>query len=541
LPDIDTDIAGLGIADLGAAPISKAAPAGVSARYEPEFERIETEIAKLQALNGAPVDWRVVAENGIAILRGKSKDLLVAGFLCRGLFEVHGYQGLGAGLKAMRTMSEQFWDRLFPEAKRPRARAAAGAWLAERLTSAVERQAPAANDRKPIELCLAELDILGALLDEKLGERSPSFGELRRALQVRLEALPDPKAAAETAPAPSAAPAPVGTPSPATATSPAPAPAPNDIGSDSDVQKGYRAGRDLLRKIAQYLRSKDPANAAPYILARQSAWLGIDLAPPDRDGVTALREVSADRIAALEALSKAENYPDLIEQVETTLARAPFWLDGHRMTAAALEALGHDRAQRAVIETLAGFLRRFPELLTLKFASKVPFASEIARTWIDAEVLPAAGADRPAASPVKTARAETGAAPWIEAAEEAKKLATKGKLQAALSLLQVGQRQCHSARERFLWAREQAQLCQAVGRNDLALPQLEHLDQQATHYRLEEWEPDLSLEIAGLLLSCYKNQASRDKSTPERRARMEQLQARIVRLDILAAVDSPQQ
>jgi type VI secretion system protein VasJ len=539
--DLLTDIAAL-----GSAPISDASPAGESARYEPEFEQIEAEISKLESVNGTPVDWRVVAESGTAILRGKSKDLLVASFLCRGLFEVHGYAGLSAGLKAMLGLTETFWDNLFPEAKRVRARGAAAAWLAERLAGPIRSREPGGSEREAVAACVETLQALSAKLDEKLAEHAPDFGDLRRSLQERLDALPAPQA--PTKPAATAAPAPQLSEQGAAAAPPTPTPAaapaaaPGEITNDQDVQKGYRAARDLLRSIALYLAAKNPGNATAYILTRQAAWLGIEQVPPDNDGVTALREVQAGRMAALEALVKEGKHADLVREVEATIIRAPFWLDGHRMTAAALEALGHSEARKAVIEQLAGFLRRFPRLIDLKFANQSGFADDLTRAWIQEEVLAQAAAQAgqgaPEAAPAR--HGEDAGAPWLEAAAEAKKLATKGKVSAAIGVLQAGQRQATSARERFLWALEQARLCQAAGRADLAVPQLEHMDTQATRFQLEEWEPRLSLEVAGLLLSCYKNQSTKEKPSPERLARIEQLQARIVRLDILSAVDSGQ-
>ena len=546
MTDLETDIAAL-----GSTPISGAAPAGASARYEPEFEQIEAEISKLEAVNGTPVDWRIVAESGTAILRDKSKDLLVASFLCRGLFEVHGYAGLSAGLKAMHGLTDTFWDALFPESKRMRARGAAAGWLAERLAGPIRGREPARSERDAVAGCVESLQALSATLDEKLAEHAPDFGDLRRALQERLDALPAPQAPAEPAapgstpgstPTPTAQPAQPGavpaTPTPAPAPAAAPAAAPGEIASDQDVQKGYRAARDLLRGIAQYQATKNPANATAYILTRQAAWLGIEQLPPDKDGVTALREVQAGRLATLETLAKEGQHAELVREVEATIVRTPFWLDGHRMTAAALEALGHAEARKAVIDQLAAFLGRFPRLIDLKFANQTGFADDLTRAWIQDEVLAQRGAPAQEAAPAR--HGEDAGAPWLEAAAEAKKLASKGKVSAAISLLQAGQRQATSARERFLWTLEQARLCQAAGRADLAVPQLEHMDAQAARFQLEEWEPRLSLEIAGLLLSCYKNQSSKEKSSPERQARIEQLQARIVRLDILSAVDSGQ-
>ncbi len=550
MANLDADIA-----QLGTTPIAGPSPTGASARYEPEYETLQGEISKLEAVNGTPVDWRVAAEQGTAILKTKSKDLLVASFLCRALFENHGYDGLGAGLGILRDMAAQYWDSMFPDAKRPRARAAAATWLAERLEGPLTRQVPTPADRAAIEVCLANLEEFEKILDQHLEGQAPGFGNLRRALGAHRDSLGQAAAppAAEAPTAPAAAPGEAGAaPAPVPAAPPAAAPAgasgaaaPDDIASDQDLQKAIRAGRDLLRKMALYQRGKNPASPSPYLLIRQAAWLGVEQGPPSRDGLTELREVAADRLAAFKALSEAGQHSELIDQVESSFLRAPFWLDGHRLTASALEALGHTEARAAVVDALAGFLHRFPALVDLRFANQAPFADDLTKLWIQDEVLGAGGQGEGAVPPAigaagSAVAAPDGATPWLEVGQEAQKLAVKGKIQKAMTLFLEGRRQAASARERFLWGLEQARVCQVAGRVDLALPSLESLDEEVTRFQLEEWEPGLSVEIGRMLLLCYGNQKGKEKSTPEREARIRALRARIVRLDILSAVEMPQ-
>ncbi|MFQ5773097.1 MAG: type VI secretion system protein TssA [Kiloniellaceae bacterium] len=536
------------IPELGLRPVSAEAPAGASARYEPEFERLEGEIAKLEAVNGQPVDWRVVVDQGVAILQGKSKDFLVASFLSRGLFELYGYEGLQAGLKIMRDMTGQYWDTLFPELKRPRARAAAATWMAEKLALAVPRSPATPADKEPIGASLGLLDELEKVLDERLADRSPSFADLRRALRGHNEALaqmapaPGPDAAAPPSaaqPGPAAAPAPQAAAAEASAAA-APAPAavaPGEIASDQDMRKAVRACKDLVRKVAHYRRGKDPADATAYRLLRQGVWMDIERAPPNRDGVTEIRAMAAERLNLFKDLEQAGQHVELIHEVETSFARAPFWLDAHRLSVSALEALGHAEARKAVIESLGGFLRRLPGLLDLRFADESPFADDVTGLWVQNEVLSGTGDEPAAAAAAPAAVDAAGAAPWLDAAKEARRVASKGKIEKALELFQDGRKRAESGRERFMWTFQQARFCQSVGRLDLAVPQLEYLDEEGERFRLEEWEPGLSLEIARSLLICYTNQSSRDKSAPERTARLQRLQARIIRLDILSAID----
>ena len=64
-------------------PVSDAQPTGTSAKFDPAYEMVSKEIAKLESPLGAPVDWILVVEKGTEFLRTKSKDLLIAGYVAR--------------------------------------------------------------------------------------------------------------------------------------------------------------------------------------------------------------------------------------------------------------------------------------------------------------------------------------------------------------------------------------------------------------------------------------------------------------------------
>ena len=116
-------------------------------------------------------------------------------------------------------------------------------------------------------------------------------------------------------------------------------------------------------------------------------------------------------------------------------------------------------------------------------------------------------------------------------------MATKGKFKEGVALFQEGRRQANSRRERFLWDLHQARYCQEAGHVDVAIPQLESLDDEADRYHLEEWEPELSLQIAALLLVCYTKTKGQAQMSAERAGRMERVRSRVSRLDAAAALD----
>ena len=119
------------IRSLGSQPIAGGAPAGESVRYETEFEQLSVEIEKLTAVEQVAVDWRVVVNLSSILLKDKGKDLLVASYLATGLLERESYSGLAAGIAVVNGLVANFWEGLFPESRRLRARVSAIDWMLE--------------------------------------------------------------------------------------------------------------------------------------------------------------------------------------------------------------------------------------------------------------------------------------------------------------------------------------------------------------------------------------------------------------------------
>ena len=521
------------LTQLGTEAVSAAAPAGASVRYEPEFEQLQEEIAKLESVDAVPVNWGEVVETGSRLLSQKSKDLLIACYVCHGLYERNGYAGLANGLAILSGMIDTYWDTLFPELKRQRARVAAMEWLVERLGRPVSERKPKPAERDAIAASRELLEQLDEVLKEKLGGQGVAWGELYR--PVRDYDADFVREAAKQEQAKAKAEQQQKTESATTATqgdtvTPAQVSAPREIASDQDVDKSLRSCQDVLKKVATYQRGKNLADPDPYRLLRVATWMSVGL-PPAQNNVTQMRQVPAERLEFLKQQVESGNHVLLINEVESSIANAPFWLDAHRLTAMALEALGHVDARQAVIAELAVFLRRLPKLLDYQFMGGLPFADDLTRLWIESDVL--AGGDTSSAS----APGGSGNSPWVEVSGEARKLATKGKFREGIMLFQNGRRQAGSRRERFMWDLHQARFCQEAGYVDVAMPQLESLDEEAEHFHLEEWEPALSLQIAALLLVCYTKTEGKTALSADRAARLDRMRSRVSRLDAVAALD----
>ena len=563
--------------ELGRSPIDGADPFGQNPSDDISFEALEAEIDKLQT-DPATVDWEEIVKSAVTILGSKGKDWCVACRLTAALYHVHGYQGLAVGMAILRDMiDESRWEKIFPPARRAKRRGGFLDWLAERLSSALEKsdENPTAGDAEALAQaveCLGEID---GRVGAALGDHAPILNGLTRILDQHYAAaksLADAEAkAAEPEPEPSSgatAPAdqptgsadeagqrPVagavpsassteGAPASAEAQKPAAtsrppqpaAPPPAPVQLSGDLTKSLRDLKHAMLALAASLRQARASDARGYLLLRNAIWVDLERLPPSQDGLTPIPAPSSERRKQFDQLQQQGDWGNLINEVEKTLAAGSiFWLDGHRMVANALEELGPSYldARKAVVLPLATLLRRFPGMERLRFQQGSGFADELTLAWIEGEVL--VGGEESSGS----GGGGGGSAPWEEAAAEARSLAVKGKIQEGLALFRDGIRRAGSLRERFCWELAQARACADAGYRDTATMQTRYLASLVDQYRLDEWEPGLAVDLARLYIGVN------DRPDPEAAGAQkadidmyERMLTRLYRYDVTAALAS---
>lgn len=116
---------------LGTTPVPGDLPAGESLRYDPDYEALSAEMAKLGTPDASTIDWKLVTNRAASLLE-RTKDLFLVAALSHGLLMTQGMAGYAAGLKAMHGLVTNFWDGLLPAKNRMRARTSAFSWLSER-------------------------------------------------------------------------------------------------------------------------------------------------------------------------------------------------------------------------------------------------------------------------------------------------------------------------------------------------------------------------------------------------------------------------
>jgi type VI secretion system protein VasJ len=519
-------------------PIPGDSPVGGPARYEPEFELIKLEIDKIAAMRAAEVEWTKVVENATEILSSKSKDLLVASYLAAGSLHVRGYAGLADGLRVVTALAQTYWDNMFPEVSRLRARVAALTWLNERAASDVAQRAASPGEADAVSACVKNVRALNDVLGEKLAAEAPSLRDMIDALEERQRELqaPAPPPAASPAPTAEAAAAPA---MPAAAAAP---PAAVDLSSPEGVEKAIGRALEIFRDAAPELRRSRPQDPLAYRMARLGAWGAMEDLPPNTDGKTRLQPLgaSAAEIERYDALAAQGDWQALLELAESQFERSVLWLDTQRFVCAALEGLGppYEEALRAVKSECASLARLFPGLLGLTFSNDTPLADDETRAWFRDSVL--AGGDDSGTGPLvaaATTQSDDADEEFDAVLKEAAGLVKKKKLAQGTAKLAAAMDSAPSRRRRFLRRLAMAQFLHDAKEYRLAVAQLDALDSEIKAYGLDRWEPALAVRVLSLLISCHNRLLKGAwKGSAEAAARTEELFIRLAGLDAVAAL-----
>lgn len=513
--------------DIGAKPISADAPAGAPARDDADFLAIHEEIQKMESLVGEPVDWKAVVRGARIVLGERSKDLLAASYVCLGLLHEEGFQGLAAGLACLHEMSSRYWDGLYPDAKRLQKRIDVLIWLCEKLEAAVGGRSPLPHDQEALQACEELARTLDAVLTEKLAGKSPGMSGLRAILQQQTEKLIQAATKSEGKGQELKS----GVTQVRTAV-------PGTIATADDCRNALQEADQLIRRAAAFARSQDPCLPWPYRMVRATTWMTLQMPAPLNESLSRIPPPAPHLVHRYRELLDKGLWPQLLEQVESQFPNLPFWLDPHRIVAHALGQLGpsYDLAKEAVEDEIKALVRRLPELPACRFSDETPFADEETRQWLEKLVRPhIAAASEDARG---DAKARGNGERLAELRRQAATLVERGQVREAVGLLQKESGSVGSERDRFVLTLETAKLCLRAGLVNVALSQLEGLDERIIRFALDQWEPSLCLDVWKMMWQVLQQLSKDSKSSAaEWAARCEALHCRICRLDILSAWD----
>jgi len=488
---------------LGKEPISQEQPTGTDARFEPVFEELQAEIAKLSSISGpGSVDWKKTIQLASEILAQKSKDLMAASYLAVALIYNRQIEGFGIGLKVFQDLLENYWENLYPGKNRMRARVSAIEWWVEKAENALKQLKQKSLPADQLKSLKESVGKINQFLNQNL-EEPISFS----AIQDQLENFspPPPEEPKEGPLAPSEK---VSRPEPQVS---------EVIASAQDAQRALNYGLQKVREATTFLWQENLSNPLTYRWARIMLWSNIETLPPATDGKTRIPPPPPQIKNSLSDLVEKGDREGLIKAAEARLPQFIFWIDLNRMVSGALANLGdpYQKAKEAVNQETAFLLHRLPGLEHFSFSDGTPFADPETQQWLKEIAFKGeTGVEEQASTSIPSiSRQEKN--PIEKEVEEAQALIKKGKLLEAIEGLQQKFQHPPSQREKLLWRLALSQLLIKNKQTKIVFPHLEQILNDIEFYRLEEYEPELALKalkVAWQGLNAQSDQTSKDKA-----------------------------
>lgn len=474
---------------LAKTPVTEESFVGADVRFSNEFEALECELGKaLSVHETGQVDWLKVLEQSEALLRTQSKDLRVAIWLTWALYQRESFPGLLAGLCLVRHLCQNHWSQIHPA--KIRTRSASIHWLLPRLEQALGDDVAIKEQLPLFQQLLEQLKSLESICTTHLEDEAPLLLPLSRRLEhmiLRATDKPSKPTAIEA----------VATQVKQTTTQLLASVAP--IENEKEAHKVLRAQQESARTLCTWWLRQKATDIRALRLNRTLPWLAIDALPErDAEQITQLRGLPVAKLKAYQDSLQRGSFADLLVEIEASLAKAPFWLDGQRFAWECLRGLHAEAAMLELEVHFALFIQRLPDVVELRWHDGSPFADPDTRAWIAAQVMP--HLQRASAAP--GIEAGNHHAPWEQALEEAQSVLRGEGLKSAVQLLRQGMQTAQGARECFLWRFAMARLCFSAKKYELAKVQLEALDQRLQHPELNAWEPALALQVLHLLHHC---------------------------------------
>lgn len=452
---------------------------------EPRWDYVETELVKLGSLAHSQVDLNAVAEACLGLLESRTKDMRVLAQLLRCLQHPAKATPLGAAISLLEAWIQAYWLLAWPGNTSQKQRLMVQ--IVKRFEGALPRICESASAAE-----LAQLLAQAEQLERVWLAQCPDKGELLDPLVMGLKRAQRQQVAQAQADAAgqsqSSGAAAAGSP---TAAGPSASGAMvlsgggGSAGIDVDSSND-RAWRQTQLKVAELLIERQPEAAVGYRLRRHAVWAGITAVPMSGAGnKTPLAPMSADMVDEYRA---AMNAPDqgLWQRIEQSLTLAPYWFEGHRLSAEVAQKLGFGAVAQAIAEELGTFLQRLPALRELAFSDGSPFLSPECSRWLQ---------------PAKGGSAGSGEAGLAE--EVAQRHGEQG-VAAALTLLDERMAQLKEPRDRFHALLVQAELLAQEGMEALARQHYQHLWQEASRLGLSHWEPGLVNRLESLAAPLSK-------------------------------------
>lgn len=423
----------------------------------PEWEFIDTEIAKLGSLSHEQVDIAALQNGCLHLLESKCKDMRVMVHLLRTL--QHGGEPSNIALASTLLVDyvSRFWAQAWPQDSKLRHRLLLQVIKRFASSSGHFCQHADAHSRELVRSGFLQLQKLLESTDPALaGEVAPLIHQFGQVVAAKVD-MPTPQIQSNSA-------------SSQTEQHVASLMPKVEIQHDSD-----RVWKQTLLKIAELLCESQPDDPIGYSLRRHAIWYTVKTAPLCKDGrITQLAAVSHDRVADYRMALANAGIP-LWQQIETSITLAPYWFDGHFLSAQIARQLGYSAVAESIRQSVQRLLEKIPALHAMTFSDGTPFIGDDTRQWLE---------EKQKNTDISAGSYENV---WAQYRENG--------LSAALKQLENQQSREQEPREQFYNQLTIAQLLMEAGMTTLSNQHFESLWRNSHGVTLAEWEPSLLSQL----------------------------------------------
>ncbi len=470
-------------------------PANSDLRASEEFLLLESEIGKLASVHADQTpDWQQVQQLTEQLLL-LGHDLHVSCWHSLSCLHLQGCAGLAAALQSLVRLVTHHWATSQPP--RLRGRLAALSWLHGRL---VGHPLLASSEEPSRSQLRSSFEQLANALQAIDSEQHAGWQQLAQQLESAATAQQEP------APAPTSETAPTAKSASAVDRS--------AVTSEREALQHLKQLQDSAAPLVQWWLGDGAREHHAINLAHTLIRASLSALPNhDAELITQLRPPPSERVKRYTEALHSGDSRQLLQDIENSLRRAPFWLDGHHLAWQCCQAIGASVAAEQIRLHLQQLLCDLPGLEHLRFSDGTPFASQSTRQWIanTPSAVPEATAPSVSAGPLEVLQRDGFAAAAAELQRQIK--SQPGERSRVIARLELARLQLHS------------------GQADQARALLECLRQQLqANQALTLWEPTLLIDTLRLLQQSSASQP-RDKTSQQA------LQQQLAWLDIEHTLD----
>ena len=435
-------------------PVSDAQPCGEQLSNNEQLDYIESQMMKVGSLAHSEVQWTETENKVIDLLRSHSKDVRLLSYLMQCLQNQASLERLIMSLYVLSDFISLYWESSYPSPGEK------GKSLKRRYyTQIIQRSLLCVQKMTEIQ-CTDELnDYLGdaILLLRSAAEKQAlpldDIDEVHRLIRRKLV---------------------VNTAQEELTTASIEVNSKSTVAPELDIEtSSNRSIKQSLLKITDFLSEQEHGLALSLRLRRYASWFSITGLPEIiNNNETSLAPVSADRVADYEQQLAQSANKDLWQRVEKSLMLAPFWLDGHYLSAQIAQNLGLDECSRAIKDELNLFLQRLPQLTELHFKGGTPFISSQTQQWLHER-------------PVEV----TDGTDWRARRDQVLQMAQQQGLSTTLTMLNESITNACEPRDQFYWQLLSTEVMHQQGLFAMSKQNGQTLLDQVSQLPLTQWEP----------------------------------------------------